>query len=759
VLADALTIFLGAFLLLAIEPIIGKAVLPWFGGAPAVWTTCLLFFQGTLLAGYLYAHGLVRKLRPSTQRNVHLALLALSVFLLALGAARGTAVLPGAGWKPDGETDPILRILAILAGSVGLPFFLLSATGPLLQAWTARRRPDAPVYRLYAVSNAGSLLAPLTYPFLVEPVLTLKAQAAVWTCLYVGFAACCGFCAWRAARSPAPVAGPAPSETAVRPPYLFWFALSACGSLMLLATTNQMCQDVAAIPFLWLLPLSLYLVSFILCFESDRLYSRAVFGPLLAASLGWAALVLFRGYSVPARIQIAAYSLALFAACMVCHGELARSRPPPSRLTSFYLTIAAGGAAGGLFVALLAPALFRGYWELHVGLWLSGLLALAALWRDPDSWLRRGRPLPAIALLLAFAALAWQARGPDRFSTARERLRDALSTAPGILVIAGGAATVALLAWRLARKGSERQHPYLAVPSALGALVLLGFVLLSEVRAQRKLVVGMSRNFYGVLALEESYSLDPNSRRFELRHGRIVHGFQYQMPERRGMLTTYYGESSGIGLLLRNHPRLREGPVRVGVVGLGVGTLAAYGRPGDRYRFYEINPAVVSLSADSDGVFSYLSGSPARVEVALGDGRLSLERELRRGGPQNFDVLVLDAFSSDSIPVHLLTREAIAVALAHLRRPDGVLAIHISNRHLDLDPVVHALANAFGLAAVLVDTDSEGDAVWGATWVLLSRDRRVLEGPAIRAIARPLAGKKGVRMWTDDYSNLFRVLK
>lgn len=761
-LPEALTIFLGAFLLFEVEPIIGKRILPWFGGAPAVWTTCLLFFQLALLGGYLYAHAVIRRLRPSAQKAVHLSLLGLSLLLLGAGLlAWSSPILPGAAWRPDGTAGPIPRILALLSVSVGLPYFLLSTTGPLLQAWAARAHAGSSVYRLYALSNAGSLLAPVTYPFLVEPVLTLRAQAAIWACLYAAFAAGSALCAWRAARVAAPAApsGRAEGEPAVRAaerlPHGFWFAMSACGSLMLLATTNQMCQEVAAIPFLWLLPLCLYLLSFILCFENERFYSRAVFGPLLAAALGWAAYLLYRGYVVPVRTQVAGYSAALFAACMVCHGELARSKPRPSRLTSFYLTIAAGGAAGGIFVALAAPSLFRGFWELHLGLWLTGLLAAAALVRDRGSWLRAGRPWPALAVLLGSAVLAWHVQDAGFLASLPRRLSGGL---------AGPAAAAAILIslWLLARRArlfSARGRPYFSGLCLAGALGFLAYVLQSDVRAFREGAVGMSRNFYGVLTVEERHAMDANLRRLDLRHGRIVHGFQYQALEKRRIPTTYYSETSGIGLLLSHHPRRAAGPMRVGVVGLGVGTLAAYGRPGDEYRFYDINPAVASLSALPGGVFTYLRDSPARIVLVMGDARLSLERELARGGPQNFDVLALDAFSSDSIPVHLLTREAVATDLAHLRRPDGVLAIHISNRNLDLTPVVRALADAFHLEASVVDTDSEDDTSWGATWVLLTRDRRVLETKEIEEASERLEGGAGMRLWTDDYSNLFRVLK
>ena len=768
-MAAALTIFLSAFLLFEIEPVLGKYVLPWFGGAPAVWTTCLLFFQTALLAGYLYAHGLMRS-RPAVQRAVHLTLLAVSVVLLfVLAHAWGSPILPGPSWKPADASRPVGRILGLLAVAIGLPYFLLSSTSPLLQAWTARARPrrGRGVYRLYALSNAGSLLAPLTYPFLVEPALRLRTQAAAWSWGYGAFAAGAAFCAWRAGTAaarlppavPEPAASESPAESSRLLP-LLWFSLAACGSLMLLAATNQISQEVAAIPFLWLLPLSLYLLSFILCFESDRLYSRGFYGALLVLALGWSALVLFQGFVVPARTQVTAHSLALFAACMVLHGELARSRPDPRRLTSFYLTIAAGGAAGGLFVALAAPRLFGGFWELHVGLWLSGALALAALIRDRRSWIWTGSSLPAIGVLLAAGALANRIHDTEFFSNIARLWSEKLATIGHRALFAAALTAVGVIAWLFRRRLALRSRPVLAVACLAGALGLLGYALLADVKEFERSVVRASRNFYGVLTIEQIDPDDPAEYRLSLRHGRIVHGSQYQSAEKRRFPTTYYGIESGIGRALLHHPRRDRGPLTVGVVGLGVGTIAAYGRPGDRYRFYDINPGVVRLSAGPRSLFTFLRDCPCRTEVVLGDARLSLERELSRGERQNFDVLAVDAFSSDSIPVHLLTREAAGIYTAHLRSPDGILALHISNRHLDLAPVVRGLADALRLPATVVDTEGGDDeAVWGATWVLLSRDRAALAVPGIADAASALSSSVRVPLWTDDYSNLFRVLK
>ena len=788
-LAYALTIFLGAFLLFQIQPLMGKSILPWFGGAPAVWSTCLVFFQLVLLAGYLYAHGLARRSNSRAARAFHCALLLLSVAaLLALALAWGSPILPGSGWKPRDPGEPIRRILVILTTSVGLPYLLLSSTSPLAQAWAARTHPGARVYRLYALSNFASLLALVTYPTFIERLLSLRAQAWLWSATYVTFAAASLFCALRGGKVDVPQSTVnSPNRPrhpfALRPchpersegsapvaPFianhqspitnLFWFALAAGGSMMLMATTNQMCQEVAAIPFLWVLPLCLYLASFVLCFESDRFYNRALFGPAYLAALCWAAVVLFRGFTVPIRIQIAAYSAALFTACMVCHGELARSKPHPARLTSFYLTIAAGGAAGGIFVALIAPRVFRGFWEVHVALFLSGVLAIAALARDRTSWLHRGRPWPAFLALVVCAAAMYYARDPEVFSSALARrlsLRLLFSSGAGLLAVGAGAAALLLLL-RL-RLLTARGRPYLVGAFLAGALTFVGMLLVSEIQSFLQAAVSVSRNFYGVLTVERLGAGDPSEERLDLRHGRIVHGFQYWSPEKRRLPTSYYTEQSGIGLALENHPRRARGPMNVGVVGLGVGTIAAYARTGDTFRFYDINPAVIALSTGPGRLFTYLADCPAKVEIAAGDARLSLERELSSGSAAGFDVLAVDAFTSDAIPVHLLTKEAIEIDLARLARSDGVLALHISNRQLDLEPVVRAVARSLSLPMCVVDRNERDSIVWATTWVLLSRDPAALAVPEIaRACARREAGPT-VRLWTDDYSSLFQILK
>jgi len=695
----AATIFLSAFLLFQVQPLMGKWILPWFGGGPAVWTTCMLFFQTMLLAGYAYAHFLRTRLGDRNQVLVHA--------IATVGAILLLPIAPSLAWRPEVSGDPTWRVLGVLAASVGLPYFVLSATSPLVQAWFSVARPGVSPYRLYALSNAGSLLALASYPFLVEPMLRLKAQATVWSAGFVAFAALCVYCAvraWRAGRSAPPaLLAPAPAALAADPPAAgvvggsidprpslatraLWLALPACGSVLLLAITNQMCADVGVLPFLWVLPLGLYLVSFILCFESDRVYWRPVFWPLLALAVVPILWLLDANVEASLFWQVLGYDAALFVCCMVCHGELARLKPSPRHLTSFYLTMSAGGALGGVFVAIVAPLVFRAYFELHLGLWACYALAILALWRDKMP-LRRWRPRYA-----------------------------ALFAVVGLAVLGGVAAG-----------------------------------LIHDVRRQVGSAVTTVRNFYGTLQVNSYLSDFDEGAYYSLRHGSILHGCQYLADPLRREPTTYYGWKSGIGLAML--ARRGKAPMRVGVVGLGVGTLAAYGCEGDVFRFYEINPAVYKIATTQ---FTYLSDSAAQCEVAMGDARLSMERD----PPQQFDVLALDAFTGDAIPQHLLTVEAFEIYSRHLK-PNGVLAAHISNRFLDLTPVVLALADHFGMAAAVLDIgDDDKEELSPSLWVLLTHDRELLEQESIRSAATaaddPSLTQR--RLWTDDHSDLFSVL-
>jgi hypothetical protein len=741
----ALTIFTSAFLLFLVQPLIGKYILPWFGGSPGVWTTCLLFFQTVLLAGYAYAHVLTTQVKPRRQAWVHLGLLVLSLAWLP--------VIPDASWKPTGGEEPVARILLLLTASLGLPYLVLSATGPLLQRWFSLSHPGVPPYRLYALSNAGSLLALLGYPFLFEPLFSRTTLGWGWSAGLVVFTLLCAACAWRLRLVPesslpeesTPAdAGAAPAAA----DRLMWLALPAAASLLLVATTNKVCLDLAAVPFLWVLPLAIYLLSFILCFDHPRWYARGLFIPLLVVGCGGTAHFLATR-SAPLPVQVATYAVTLFSACMVCHGELHRLRPAPRRLTGFYLSIAAGGAAGGLFVALLAPLLFDDYFEMQLGLVLVlYLVAMLCL-------LYRSRPLATGtalgALALPFVVPLLRASGESDAggwlaACGREFLAFHAGQWPvivvGVLVIGA-----ALWRWR-----TDAWRPWVSAVPVL-ASVLLAVVFINQARKDGRTVFVANRNFYGTHKLHLFNDDQPLSRFYLLAHGGITHGLQFALPPQSAWPTTYYGASSGVGRALAALP----GPRRVGLVGLGAGTLAAHGRAGDTFRFYEIDPSIVELAHKP---FSYLKRTPAKVEIALGDARLVLEEELRQGRPQQFDLLVLDAFSSDAIPVHLLTQEAMALYLGHLR-PGGIVAFHITNRNLDLSPVIEGLARHHRLQIAAISDVVETRHWWlsSTDWVLLSAERTLFEAEDVRTHLDARPDDPSALDWTDDHASLFQVLK
>lgn len=674
----ALTIVVSAFLLFQVQPVIAKIILPWFGGSAAVWTTCLLFFQTVLLLGYLYAHTAIRYLKPRMQMLVHAGLLLVSAAVLP--------IYPSASWKPYGGEDPSLRILGLLAVTVGLPYFLLSTTGPLLQAWYARRFKGAMPYRLYALSNAGSMFALLSYPVLFEPVYTTRQQSTIWSAAYVAFVALCVLTAFRSGTAPA-AEDSVESEPRHKPSgaqYWMWMGLAACASILLLAVTNHMSQNIAAIPFLWILPLSIYLLSFILCFEGSGWYRRTPYLQLFAVALGSMAYAMSseQESSLPIKVMLPLFAMGLFTCCMVCHGELARLKPHPRYLTHFYLMISLGGALGGILVGLIAPHLFNAFYELPVGMAACAVLVVLVLKQDTElSWFQNFRqPAPLVAAALAVALITY-----------------------------------------------------------------LGMQIRENASGARVLV----RNFYGGLKVRDS---GPETRLDSVRsltHGTINHGEEFLNAARREWPTTYYGPNTGVGVAIRE--KQKKGPIRVGVIGLGTGTISAYGRAGDYYRFYEINPLVPRIAR---GEFHFVPDSKAHVDIAMGDARLSLEREQ----PENFDVLAVDAFSSDSIPVHLLTRQAMDLFFRHLK-PDGILAVHISNRYLDLQPVLRGETQATGKIARVVDTDDdESQDVFGATWVLVVNPSTGFSKELEKA-SREVEKQRTVRLWTDDFSNLYQILK
>jgi len=677
----AATVFLSAFLLFEVQPIVARTILPWFGGAPAVWTACMLCFQTLLLAGYALAHAAVRALSLRMQGALLLA--------LAAGALAFLPIAPAAAAVTAGSATPVLDVVVVLARSVALPFLALAASTPLQQSWAAREPGAASPYRLYALSNAGSLLALLAYPLVVEPWLTTRAQATGWSAAFVAFVLMTALGVvrlFRLGELPLEIAAARATPEVLPPPRQrwLWLALPACASTLLLAVTNQLCQEVAVVPLLWIVPLALYLLSFVLCFESDRWYSRSWCVPALLLTLIVLAQSSAMGAHAGVLYALPVESLGLFVCCMFCHGELAARRPAARFLTSYYLRVALGGALGAVFVSLLAPLLFRGFDEIYVGLAACGSFAAAFL----------------------YGSLPRATRG--------ERLRN-----PTLVAMLG---VVALIATMLGLRVLTRTQPGLRE----------------------------RRSFFGVLRVQDLLAPDGRGKMRYLTHGGTRHGQQYGDPERRSEPTTYYGRTSGIGRLLDDPDH--DMPRRIGVVGLGAGVLAAYGRAGDRFRFYEINPQMIDVAQRE---FSFLRDSGAQIEIAAGDARLLLERE----EDSRFDVLVLDAFSSDAIPVHLLTAEAFDLYERHLA-PDGVLALHVTTRHLDLGPLIAALVRRAGKLAFEIRSEADdARALLDARWILVTSNREVLERPKIRAAGSPLAASpESFRVWTDDYSNLLQVL-
>jgi hypothetical protein len=752
--AYALTIFTGAFLLFQVQPLIGKYILPWFGGSPGVWTTCLLFFQMLLLGGYAYAHLSTRWLKPKRQAALHLGLLVLALALLP--------ITPASSWKPQVAGDPTWRILALLTVNLGLPYFVLSATGPLLQQWFSQTNPGRSPYRLYALSNVGSLLALLSYPFFFEPIFSRQAQANLWSAGLGLFVLACGYCAWRVGRHAGAVAPSAATsaeaETVPSPSRrdkTLWLILPATASVLLLATTNKLCQDVAVIPFLWVLPLSLYLLSFIICFDSPRWYVRWLFGALLVICSAVVCDLLISGFQASLIKQVVGYSAALFVGCMFCHGELYRLKPHPRHLTSFYLRIAAGGALGGFLVAVVAPLVFNSYLELQVGLGAVGLLAAVLCVKDRSWSLTWGIGVGAVLATLALPTLRCSYAGGFS-ATAAAWFKELTGFYAQQWWGLGLLALLGAFCFGDVHRGVLRGWRPRAASFALALALGLDVVLALQVREADKLAISHSRSFYGTLTVFEYEKGNPAERYYVLQHGKITHGLQFTDPVKSILPTSYYGEKSGVGLALRNLPR-RENR-RIGLVGLGTGSLSTYGSPGDTLRIYEINPQVQHLAETR---FTYLATSLAKVEVVLGDARLSMENELRRHEPQQFDLLALDAFSSDAIPVHLLTKEAFALYLQHLQ-PDGIIAVHISNRYLNLEPVVANVAKQFGLSVVTIADDNEDDWwIYATTWMLVTRNPAVLQIEDIRKAASPPDEKAAVAvpLWTDDYASLWRILK
>lgn len=667
-------------MLFQVQPLISKTILPWFGGSPTVWTTCMLFFQVFLFAGYLYAHLLATWCPRRWQGLVHAGLMLAALLLMPIS--------PSEEWKPPADAWPAGYILLLLVSHLGLPYFLLSANGPLLQHWFSEIAPGKVPYRLYALSNIGSLAALLTYPFVVEPNWTLPIQSGAWSWGYFGFALILLPIAYKISRLPIETMSTESSESTTEgadeaaPSWktmAAWVALPAFACIMLLATTNHVCQDMAVVPFLWVVPLSLYLLTFIFCFDGDGWYRRGWLGWMTIGSIVLISALQLLGGMLDIAWVAVSYFGAMFFVCMICHGELVRLKPSPRHLTLFYLTISAGGAIGGLFVSLVCPMIFSQYYEMP------------------------------LSLIVAFG-----------------------------------------LAMYVTVTSVEKQFG--SVPLWSMGLMFLGMLamLSGQLRGFQSDYLESRRNFYGVLNLGQVPTANGESI-LAMYHGRIMHGFQYQSPEKRRKPTSYYAEDTGVGLTMARVPQA-EGK-RVGVVGLGAGTLAAYGKPGDYFRFYEINDDVIEMAEES---FTYLSDCLAETDIVLGDARLSLEQE----PDQKFDVLVLDAFSGDAIPTHLLTQEAFEIYQRHLA-DDGVLAIHVSNKHLDLRPVVLGTCDQFDFETLYITTapDAATQAT-GSQWIIASKNSQFLSDDAMQSATTKLGPKMVyAKPWTDNFSNLLEVLK
>ncbi len=755
----ACAIFLSAFLLFQVQPLISKVILPWFGGAANVWTTCMLFFQLVLLAGYAYAH-LLKQFRLRTQGMVHTA-------LLALGAVF-CYVIPGDAWKPTGDTNPTLGILKLLLGTVGVPYFILSTTGPLLQSWFAAAHPGRSPYRLYSLSNVGSLLALVSFPTFFETVFAKKQLGAIWAGGFVVFALLAAFLAWRVQQADA---GSQPVEAALpddgpEPPFgnvLLWLLLPAAASALLLAGTNQMLLDVAAVPFLFIMPLALYLVSFIICFDNEAWYVRPVWGLAFLAMLYPTKLVLEEGVSADIAWQIVVYNAIIFLGCMVCHGELAKLKPAPRHLTAYFLMISLGGAVGGFMVGILAPMLFVTYAEFPIALGAALVFFVAAALRhlqapEAAGGEHGGKFLAAGVGLVVGAVLT---RG-NAFDA------DNLWT---VLMIAGG--LVALAGWA----GRDRAATWLVTIVGVAGLCFLGRAGYEKYTEKEPGVLWRGRNFYGALVVRKYAASEEEGAHYSLSHGRIEHGMQFVDPKKKRFHTSYYGADSGLGIAIARHPRTlelgKDRKLRVGTIGLGTGTTATFCEKGDYFCFYDIN-ALVPLVADGtllnrasgkrEQFFTHLKDAPEPVPVFLGDARIAMERQLQPGenAKQDFDVLAVDAFSGDAIPAHLITKECVEVYLKHFRNPnEGILAVHISNRYLRLERICRKLGLELNLKArKITNSKSKEEGVSTSTWVLLTRNKKFLADKFVIDASEDWdEGDEPLeKVWTDDYCNLVGVI-
>jgi spermidine synthase len=809
VAAYALTIFASAFLLFQVQPLISKFILPWFGGSPAVWTAAMLFFQVALFAGYLYAHLTSTYLKARGQFVLHLALLAFAAVL-----ALYTQISPSESLKPTGSENesPLLQILMLLGVTVGVPYFALSSTGPLLQKWFSDAFHGASPYRLFALSNVGSLLALLSYPFFFEVMWDSSTQARMWSYGFAAFAVCCGFCAWwtyRARQSQAAVktaiAARHAAAAEAAPSWWLraaWIGLPALASVMFLAVTNEVCQNVATVPLLWIIPLSFYLISFIVAFDHPRWYSRPVcaagaiillvyisnfsdFAPLLEKAIN-RALALSDAHQIALDswvMECGAYFLALLLVCLICHCELAALKPGTKHLTSYFLSMSLGGALGGIFVNLIAPYVFTTFFEMPLSFLAATIIsatAIALSARTSSSTIAWRAAVISIAVVAIGASIALfsMTTGP------KLQVAAPAAVARGFAILAGLAALIGI---GFAAVRWQRQPLSMAAITAAAIAALLTITYWQIVENlnvnpnARNVTIYRARSFFGLVSVQHRSRNDPQWENYTFKSGHVPHGKEYADPARRGdTRLAYWGPDAGSRLAIEY--KVQQQPhCRIGVVGLGIGTIAGFAKEGDYVRLYEINPQVTDIAKR---FFHFLPDCKAPYDVVHGDARLKLEQELKDNpAGHQFDLLCLDAFSGDAVPTHLLTTEAFAIYKQHLK-PDGIIVCNITNTYLDLWPVIKRLADehSFKIARVYRPTERE-TLVERTYFALVTNDEGFLgpvmtglrqrlhdqlqspdepPGPIPEALVRMPANfqkKRDIPLWTDRYHNLFQVLR
>lgn len=697
-------IFLSAFLLFQVQPLIAKLILPLFGGGAAIWTACLLFFQAFLLLGYLYAHGLSQLKNLRVQVAIHSVTLLSSLLFMPIGIKQLTIIE---------QTAPLFEILQLLVFSIGAPYFLLSSTGPLVQKWLStvnQHNKDFKPYKLYSLSNIGSLLALLTYPFIVEPLMNLPAQLTIWSVGYFALVALfVVFCIQLYKRVTLHVQHIQTDDVglsntvntqvntdnsvkqSIKFDWLLWLALSAIGVVLLVSITSAMTQNIPPVPFLWILPLSLYLVTFIVSFHSAKWYVRWYWYVLFILSSFAGLLMFFIGSQFDILSQVLIYSGILLSSCMICHGELVKLKPSSDRLTLFYLNMSLGGFLGSAFVAFVAKNLFSQFLEF---------------------------PIALVSVFVLLACCTYLLKNSSINSKGSTVTTEKYS---GAIVVSCGVFAI---------------------------LLVMAFISLNQKFKENTLE--LSRNFYGILSVKDVDVNGVVERR--LIDGTTSHGTQSQEQSLANIPMSYYRKDTGVALALQ-HLFLTKS-MNVGLIGLGAGTLASYGRRGDSYTFYELNPNVERMARQ---YFTYIDDSNAYVDVVLGDGRVTLQNDVDNGIENNFDVLVVDAFSGDSVPAHLLTTQAFDLYFKHLK-DNGILAIHVSNSHLDLTALVKGLAHELGYSALYFKTKATKQEVTQTEWVIVTNNQAFIRNSKVKRLQTQWPNEN-MLIWTDNYSNLLSVLK